>query len=515
MLTNITLENFKAFQKLNNLKVKPVTILCGTNSCGKSSILQSILLMKQTLESKNPNQNLLLNGRFVKLGYFQDIIHKKEKDNIITFNFTFEVTPNTYRSQGSRKIPIEFLLREILNTKTTSAIRNSEFVIDYSVSLEATRDDEDSKSLNIVHLSIEINDKKEPANDMSIFIKHIKEDIYNIEWFNLNNRFNIRNKVNDSGFMELRIQFENLLPNSFRLEHNLNLKDTNKNNTLKSQINNEDNFQNIRYSLFKINDLLQSFFSQYSYVGPLRQSHKDGGGFYFGDDITDIGNSGENAPFLFLKEKHFILKDYYFYERKIDDFVGKKSISLEKAFEEWFNLMGIEGFGGTETKRIINLYLNANKFDDTQIDISQVGFGVSQMFPIILEGLRMNKGNTLLLEQPEIHLHPNLQMQMADFFIALALSGKNVIAETHSDHIVNRLVRRIVEDETHNLKDKIGIYFIKPSENGSVYEEINIDEAKGITNWPVDFFDQAATEQMRIMQAGLKKRKNQRTIAKV
>ena len=126
----------------------------------------------------------------------------------------------------------------------------------------------------------------------------------------------------------------------------------------------------------------------------------------------------------------------------------------------------------------------------------------------------MKNGGTLLLEQPEIHLHPNLQMQMADYFIALALSGKKVMAETHSDHIINRLVRRIVEDETHNLKDLIAIYFIKPSENGAVYEEITIDEMKGVINWTTDFFDQSATEQMKIMQAGLKKRKKQRATPK-
>jgi predicted ATPase len=119
----------------------------------------------------------------------------------------------------------------------------------------------------------------------------------------------------------------------------------------------------------------------------------------------------------------------------------------------------------------------------------------------------MDKGNTLLLEQPEIHLHPNLQMQLSDYFISLALSGKNIIAETHSDHIINRLVRRIVEDEKYNLKDLIGIYFIKPSENGAIFEEIEISDNKGITNWPIDFFDQTANEQMKIMQAGIKKRK--------
>ena len=151
----------------------------------------------------------------------------------------------------------------------------------------------------------------------------------------------------------------------------------------------------------------------------------------------------------------------------------------------------------------------------TQVGIADVGFGVSQIFPIVLEGLRMEEGASLLLEQPEIHLHPNLQMEMADYFIALALSQKQVIVETHSDHIVNRLVRRIVEDETHNLKDLIGIYFIKPSENGAVYEEINIDDTKGITNWPVDFFNQNASESMKIMQAGLKKRKNLRSQSKI
>ncbi len=533
MLTNITLENFKAFQKLNNLKVKPVTILCGTNSCGKSSILQSILLFKQTLESKNPNQNLLLNGRFVKLGTFHDVVFRKDTENIISFDFTFDILPNLYNKKD-RKTPIEPLLRELFYNKPIPKL--AEFIVNYSVSLNLYKDEEQGELLNVVNIIVKVAEKQGIFQPITISIKHQSEDLYEVEWSNVENRFGYIGRTKQSGIMQARIQFENLLPSSFRFENisilksnsSANLKDRRRDTRRDDRRNiegndrnaadnisyDEANFQNLRTSLYKINDLLQSIFSFYSYVGPLRQSHKDGG-TYFGADITEIGNSGENAPFLFLKEKGRTLRDHYFYNKNYDTFLSQETITLENAFDEWFKVMGIEGFGGTETKRIINLYLNANRFDDTQIDISQVGFGVSQMFPIILEGLRMDKGSTLLLEQPEIHLHPNLQMQMADFFIALALSGKNVIAETHSDHIVNRLVRRIVEDETHDLKDKIGIYFIKPSENGSVYEEINIDDAKGITNWPVDFFDQAANEQMRIMQAGLKKRKNQRTIAKV
>lgn len=80
-------------------------------------------------------------------------------------------------------------------------------------------------------------------------------------------------------------------------------------------------------------------------------------------------------------------------------------------------------------------------------NIVDVGFGVSQILPIITQGLNMQKEETFILEQPEIHLHPKMQMKMADFILSLALSEKNVIAETHSDHIINRLCRRIMENE--------------------------------------------------------------------
>jgi predicted ATPase len=101
-------------------------------------------------------------------------------------------------------------------------------------------------------------------------------------------------------------------------------------------------------------------------------------------------------------------------------------------------------------------------------------------------------------------------MQLADYLVALSLSNKNIIVETHSDHIVNRLVRRIVEDDRFGLKDSIAIYFVTPTESGATYEEICIDDKRGIVNWPNDFFDQTALEQQRILRAGLKKRQTLR-----
>ncbi|MDM8550300.1 AAA family ATPase [Desulfobacterales bacterium HSG2] len=87
MIKEIDLENFKAFKQLGSLNVKPVTILCGSNNCGKSSVLQSILLFRQTFESQNPSQTFLLNGRFTHLGSFENIIYNKDIENIVCFGF--------------------------------------------------------------------------------------------------------------------------------------------------------------------------------------------------------------------------------------------------------------------------------------------------------------------------------------------------------------------------------------------------------------------------------------------
>mgnify|MGYP006168049891 FL=1 len=114
--------------------------------------------------------------------------------------------------------------------------------------------------------------------------------------------------------------------------------------------------------------------------------------------------------------------------------------------------------------------------------------------------------SALILEQPEIHLHPKMQMKLADFILSLALSGKKVIIETHSEHMINRFVRRIVEDTTGELNSLIGINFIKNSTDGSICETVNLSETNGIVNWPEEFFDQAAEEHQKIMNAIINKK---------
>ena len=106
---------------------------------------------------------------------------------------------------------------------------------------------------------------------------------------------------------------------------------------------------------------------------------------------------------------------------------------------------------------------------------------------------------------PEDGLYPTLQLTLADFFICKILSNKKVIIHTHSDHIINRIVRRIVEDKSQTIKDLIGIYYFKNENDKTSITKIDIGP-HGITNWPDGFFDQTAKEQERIILASIDKR---------
>lgn len=498
MLETISLKNFKGFNNLENLKVKPITILCGTNSCGKSSILQSILLLKQTIESQNPNQILLLNGRLVHLGSFENIIFEQNLDNKLTFELNFKITKEDRRSASrANSIPLSFSLRELFSRRNLPQNHDISIYTKVILKLPKARSKRKSyiKTITVeqFQFSIEaLGSENQKIPGAFIDIKLIDNDSYTINWKNLRNRISREELVNTGVIPSAKIKFTSL----FSIGPISVEKDSEKNVSLSDV--------DVSFSIYRISNLLQTIFSSYSYLGPLREEPSRR--YIYEDEITEIGIKGENAAYIYLIDQDKTVSNHYFYDKRTNSFKQKKELTLSAAVQEWLDLMNIRGFKSELKNEIVYLNLNSSSASRTRVSIADVGFGVSQIFPIILEGLRMPLRNTLLLEQPEIHLHPNLQMQLADYFIALAQSGKKVMVETHSDHIINRLVRRIVEDETGILNNLIGIYFINATDSGSTYEEICIDENFGITNWPVDFFDQAALEQENILKAGLRKR---------
>jgi predicted ATPase len=139
--------------------------------------------------------------------------------------------------------------------------------------------------------------------------------------------------------------------------------------------------------------------------------------------------------------------------------------------------------------------------------LTSVGVGVSQVLPTLVLFLLAPNNSILLIEQPELHLHPKVQSILGDFFLGMAECGKQCIVETHSEYIVNRLRRRIVETPGKRILDKIKIYFVEKEKAESQFREVQPNEYGSIHDWPKGFFDEVDREASRILDAQMNKRR--------
>jgi predicted ATPase len=191
-------------------------------------------------------------------------------------------------------------------------------------------------------------------------------------------------------------------------------------------------------------------------------------------------------------------------------------------------LIADERIGGTLTKQVshwlakmelvdnfsIKPLDTAKRFYETEIKIQETlsslidtGFGVSQVLPIITTLFFVPEGSIVLLEQPELHLHPRAQAHLADLMLHVAEERKlQLIVESHSEHLLRRLQRRIAEPEHEFANpDNIKMYFCDMGENGSTIQDVEVDEYGQIQNWPDKFFGDITGDLEAMTMAALKR----------
>jgi predicted ATPase len=138
-----------------------------------------------------------------------------------------------------------------------------------------------------------------------------------------------------------------------------------------------------------------------------------------------------------------------------------------------------------------------------------VGVGISQMVPVVVAALRQRSG-ILAIEQPELHIHPAIQVGLGDLFIRavradpdLLFATKSLLIETHSEHIMLRLLRRIRETSEGNLPPSISglnpndlsVVYVESNEEGVQFRQLRIDQTgEFLDRWPRGFFDERAEE---------------------
>lgn len=508
MLKSITLENYKCFKDRTTIDIAPLTVLCGVNSSGKSSILKSLLMMKQSVEKDIPYNKLSFMGNYVDNGYFDNVVNSSIKENDDA-TFTIENTFVLQRFNENQKKRQDMSSFKELR-KLYSFVKNiNMFIVTHTITVGKTHSDDNSGLLgyiennDIIKTTISVKIKDLDGN----FI-YQQPTIISMKKYRNNETEKFTERTYEISFSQLPIPYR-FINSSLRDGSDYAYKCQCYFNNIKlTNIYKEDMTPKLLSAKSTILSLFNIVSQQYSgieFIAPLR--HNPMRIYTIKGDISSVGISGEDSPILYAKlcenpKKHKTDvaipikndKDWFVDFSPLDKDL---MIDFKTSVQSWMDYFELGQVTYNGSNGLMELQINGN-------NISDVGFGVSQVFPIIVQGLQMSKDSVLLLEQPEIHLHPQMQMRMADFLLALSSSERNVIVETHSDHVINRLVRRLMEDDSGELQNILKIYFLENKDDGVVINEIKTDKIKGVIDAPVQFFGQYAVEVSDIMKIGFK-----------
>lgn len=181
---------------------------------------------------------------------------------------------------------------------------------------------------------------------------------------------------------------------------------------------------------------------------------------------------------------------------------------LDAALNYWLREFDLAENARSEDRGRIGIGLSVTpKGLEREVDLTSVGVGVSQVLPVILLCLLAEPGTLVVLEQPELHLHPRLQQDLADFLLACSRSGRQIVLETHSEHLVNRLRYQIAQDESDEAHALIGLVFAENEDGITKYREPEINVYGGLgEDWPAGFLDLTARQAQELVRESLAKR---------
>jgi len=241
-----------------------------------------------------------------------------------------------------------------------------------------------------------------------------------------------------------------------------------------------------------LNAFAISIQSQISYLGPLRVN-----GFSstlagsLRNPVFPVGTSGEHTPLL-LQELLEIgeVGNYPVFG------MGIQSCTFREALESWFGLFTIPG----ASLQIVDLDKQGIQVQFASRSLDRYGTGASQVLPILALVLSRKPGDTVLIEQPELHLHPGGQQYLADLFMAISSMGVQVVLETHSEYIVNRIRRgavlEIIQSETVQL-----VNFEQDGKGLARVQCVGLTESGGFADWPQGFFANTEEDLLDIIRA--------------
>ncbi|MBK6321897.1 MAG: DUF3696 domain-containing protein [Burkholderiales bacterium] len=459
MLTKARIKNFKAWRDTGDIRLAPLTVIFGGNSAGKSSLGHLLLALKQTAALSDRKRALHVGdpSSLIDLGTFQDCLYSHDTHR--KMEFALQWRTHVPLSVVNSLDPTEkYLGNEIALNVTIKAGKADQPEVER---LAYALIDGDSASLQIAHTH---QDSKVTLKAKPMNLVKVTGRVWPLD-----------------------------APEKFY------------------------RFSDATLALFQNAGFLSDFaleteraLSSIYYLGPLR-SHPKRIYAWSGETPPDVGMQGELAVAAVLAAEAEA--------RKLSRGKGRKPESFAKFLADWLKTMGvIHSFkveplaaGRKEYEVLLKTHLGS-----PEVRLTDVGFGVSQVLPALVEAFYAPKNSTVWMEQPEIHLHPQVQAHLADAFICAVQSWEGgqprnvqLIVESHSEHFLNRLQRRVAEGLI--APQDIAIYFAKRSGKTAELEPLELDQYGNIQNWPAHFFGDVMADAVARTTAAMKTKMAERT----
>lgn len=445
-------KNYRVFTDTGWVELRPLTVVIGTNSSGKTSLLSPLVLLSQTmLSAEDVGSPIIPHGKLIDVGSYKNYVneHSVKKNVSLAFRFESNPTPSKPQLKSVGTYPpgaIEVKLKSGTTHQGARLWSYEIFDVYCRSYLKHNRGARGYKLSGVIPANTLTSDER-AAIAASSPMNFVFTPTVTISALN-----QVSAKRGGEGQQPKKKQFSK-------------------------------GFTHYLMAIGRARDRLTDIFYQLSYIGPIRNAANR---FYRirGEAPPTVGAHGEDAPQIFFHAsanlKHRINK-------WIKKFEFGDKLTCPKVGDDLFEL-------------------NLTRQSLTQ-NIADAGFGVSQVIPLIVQACAARKDTLTIAEQPEIHLNPRLQGMLAELFVEMATTRHRIVVETHSEHLLIRLRTLVASGKIS--PDDVAVYFVERGATGSRVREVPIDETGSIADgrWPEGFFDDSLRESLALAAAQHEARK--------
>lgn len=228
-------------------------------------------------------------------------------------------------------------------------------------------------------------------------------------------------------------------------------------------------------------------------VGPYRAPPAETSPFRVRGNGPCVGRYGEYAAEVAAASRHLHV------DVLPPDEKGQEPEIFSRTMDRWWSYILAQSIGiRVEELRRVGFRVEVDTPGATALSFGQVGFGLSQLWPILVAALSSRRGDLIIVETPEAHLHPAAQHRIAQLFVALARQGRQVIVETHSEHVLTSMSLAVKRGEL--APDELVIHNFSQVDGVSRHERIEVDRRGRQLKAPDGFFDQTARELLELLE---------------